>query len=323
MDNHIASLRSKSEARQVTTAQTIFKLAGVIVFIPFLWAFQKLVVMTSDSIVHQMANAHTMFNIIVGLVFLPFIGPVDRLVKRITPSRKVLEAERFGPKYLNPDVLGTPSLALAAATRESLRLAEIVQDMLAMSVKPFEEECPDLALVEKIERMDVKVDILDREIRFYLTHVSRNALAEDEAKREMEILNLIYNLESLGDVIDKNLMELAKKKCRKDASFSTVGRQELIDFHEKVYNNLTLALGAFTTRDETIAQQVVRNKSKIKEMEQELYQNHLHRLEEGLAESFETSRIHLDFLSNLYRINSYITNLVYPIVSKQKSNAEV
>jgi phosphate:Na+ symporter len=132
-------------------------------------------------------------------------------------------------------------------------------------------------------------------------------------------LNLIYNLESLGDVIDKNLMELAKKKCRKEVSFSKEGKEDLVQFHQKVYDNLVLALGAFATRDETIAQQVIRNKAKIRDLEQEFYQNHLHRLESGLAESFETSRIHLDLLSNLRRINSYITNLAYPIVAKQKT----
>ena len=314
----LASLRSKTEARQVTAAQIIFKTCGVIVFIPLIGPFQKLVAMTSGSVIHQIANAHTLFNCMVGVAFLPFTGQIERLVQRLTPAVKEKHEERFGPKYLNPELLSTPSLALASATREAMRLAEIVQDMFAMSIKPFEEPCPDTEMIEKIEQMDDKVDILDREIRFYLTHVSRNPLAEDEAKREMEILNLIYNLESLGDVIDKNLMELAKKKCRKEVSFSKEGKEELINFHQKIYNNLVLALSAFATRDETIAQQVIRNKGKVRDLEQEYYQNHLRRLEEGFAEAFETSRIHLDVLSNLRRINSYVTNIAYPIITKQK-----
>ena len=315
----LASLRSKSEARQVSTAQVIFKAVGVVIFIPLLPWFQKLVELTSQSFPHQIANAHTLFNCIVALLFIPFTAPVYRLVLSLSPARNELHEERFGPKYLNPELLPTPSLALAAATREAMRLAEIVQDMLAISIRPFAEPCPDPEMIEKIEQMDDKVDILDREIRFYLTHVARNPLAEEEAKREMEILNLIYNLESLGDVIDKNLMELAKKKCRKEASFSKEGKDELIAFHQKIYQNLVLGLSAFATRDETIAQQVLRNKSKIRDLEQEYYQNHLRRLEEGLAESFETSRIHLDLLSNLRRINSYITNIAYPIVAKPKT----
>jgi len=314
----LAGLRSKSEARQVPLAQVVFKIAGVVVFIPLLGPFQELIAASSGSFPRQIANAHTLFNCMVALAFVPFTGPLLRLIKRWVPPGKEPAEERFGPKYLNPELLPTPSLALAAATREALRQAEICQDMLSMSIKPFSDPCPDMEMIEKIEQMDDKVDILDREIRFYLTHVTRNALAEDEAKRQMEILNLIYNLESMGDVIDKNLMELAKKKCRKEVGFSREGKDELVEFHQKIYNNLALALSAFATRDETIAQQVIRNKSKIRDLETEFYQNHLRRLEHGLAESFETSRIHLDLLSNLRRINSYVTNIAYPIVTKTK-----
>jgi len=313
----LASLRGKSESRQVTTAQIIFKTGGVILFIPFLALFQKLVVLTSDSLTHQIANAHTLFNCIVALVFLPLTGPVYKMVKRLSPAVKEKPAERFGPKYLNPELLTNPSLALANATREAMRLAEIVQDMFSMCIKPFADPCPEPEFIERIQQMDDKVDILDREIRFYLTRIVRNPLTEDEARKQMEILNLIYNLENLGDVIDKNLMELAKKKCRKEVGFSKEGKEQLIQFHQKVYQNLALALSAFATRDETIAQQVIRNKSEIRDLEQEFYQDHLHRLEQGLAESFETSRIHLDVLSNLRRINSYITNIAYPIITKQ------
>jgi phosphate:Na+ symporter len=117
-------------------------------------------------------------------------------------------------------------------------------------------------------------------------------------------------------------MELAKKKCRKDANFSKEGEKELAEFHRRIHENFVLALGAFTTRDEALARQVLGNKGKIGDLEQEFYQNHIRRLERGLAESFETSRIHLDVLSNLKRINSYVTNIAYPIVGKPKTGPE-
>jgi len=313
----LASLRSKSEARQVAVAHILVKTLGVILFLPFLTPFQNLVELTAQTIPHQIANAHTLFNFIVAVVFLPFVHQIHNFAERLTPKRKEAEEIKFAPKYLNPELLATPSLAIASATREAMRMAEIVQDMLSLSIKPFIESEPNLELIEKIEAIDDKVDILDREIRFYLTQLARHPLNEEEALRQMEILHLIHNLENIGDVIDKNLMELAKKKCRKEVCFSKEGEQELIEFHRKIFDNYVLALSAFTTRDETLAQQVIRNKQKIRELEQELYQNHLRRLEEGLMESFETSRIHLDLLSNLKRINSYITNVAYPIVQKR------
>jgi len=315
----LASLRSKTEARQVAVAHILFKIIGVVIFYPFLGLFQSLVELSAGTVIHQIANAHTFFNVIIAFLFLPFTSQLYKLVQKLAPLPKEKE-ERFGPKYLNPELLSTPSLALASAVRETIRMAEIVQDMLALSIKPFMEMPYSVSeLIEKIEASDDKVDILDREIRFYLTQLAQKALSEEEAKKQMEILSLIYNLESIGDVIDKNLMELAKKRARKEVRFSKEGEQNLIEMHKAVYENLVLALSAFTTRDETIAQQVIRNKSKIREMEQEFYQSHIRRLEQGCMESFETSRIHLDLLSNLRRINSYITNLAYPLVQKQSS----
>ncbi len=319
----LASLRSKTEARQVASAHLFYKVIGALIFLPFLKPFQRLVEMTATTLPHQVANAHTLFNIIIALAFLPFTGLFYRAVKWITPARKEDNGERFGNKYLNPELMNTPPLAIAAAIREGMRMTEFVQDMLSLSIKPFLESCPEPVSIEKIEQMDDKVDILDRDIRFYLTQLSRHSLSGDEAQRQMEILHLIHNLENIGDVIDKNLMELAKKKCRKEVSFSKEGEKELTEFHQKIYDNFILALSAFTTRDELLAQQVIGNKKKIGDLEQEFYQNHLHRLERGQAESFETSRIHLDVLSNLKRINSYITNIAYPISGQPKSQSPV
>ena len=42
----------------------------------------------------------------------------------------------------------------------------------------------------------------------------------------------------------------------------------------------------------------------------------LSRLREGLAESLETSEIHLDVLTNLKRINSHITSIAFPILEE-------
>lgn len=52
----------------------------------------------------------------------------------------------------------------------------------------------------------------------------------------------------------------------------------------------------------------------IRQREQDLRRSHLARLRAALAESLETSEIHLDVLTNLKRINSHITAIVFPII---------
>jgi len=163
--------------------------------------------------------------------------------------------------------------------------------------------------------MDDRVDLLDRSIRFYLTHLSKSGLSPEEANRQMEILACTSNLESIGDIIDKNLMELARKKARKCVQFSPKGQAEIADLHARILENLETAMSAFTTRDRDMAERVFQNKARVKDLEKEYNRRHIERLESGLSESFETSSIHLDVLTNLMRINTHVANIAYAVLS--------
>jgi len=314
---YLGSLRAKSDAKRVAWAHILFKALGTLLVFPFLGPFARLTELTSADLARQIANAHTIFNLGLALVFLPFTGAITRLTRVIVSEKAEPIEEKFAPKYLSASALSDPSLALAQAAREALRMAEVVQDMLKLSLDALLGHSREL--IELIENMDDRVDLLDRAIRFFLTQLSRKALTEEEAGRQMEILQLVSNLESVGDVIDKNLMELAKKRLNKQVEFSAEGRQDIQELHARVLENLELALSAFTGRDQELAQKVLRHKPAIRELEQDLYQRHIQRLEAGLSESFETSSIHLDVIANLKRINSLLTNIIYPLVQSPEA----
>src|SRR5581483_10984011 len=128
-----------------------------------------------------------------------------------------------------------------------------------------------------------------------------NSLTEEQAERETALIFVIANLEEIGDVIEKNLMELADKKIRGGHVFSQQGWMEIKDLHAMVVENLELALSA---HDDAIAEKVIRHKSRINLLERQLRQTHIGRLHEGLPESIDTSSLHLDLLANLKRANS-------------------
>jgi len=311
----ISSMGATVEAKRVAFAHILFKIIGVIIVLPFLGVFTHFVGLSSPDLARQVANAHTLFNIAITIIFLPFIGPFTRLVTLILPEKK--GAERFGPKYLDPIVLSSPPLALVQASRESLRIADIIQDMLVKSLDVFEKN--DMDLLEKIEERDDEVDILDKEIKLYLTKLVRESLSEEQAKMELEIILFSDSMENVGDVIDKNLMDLARKKIKGGLSFSKEGMNEIRMLHQKVVENLELGIAAFAGSNADLAQKLINHKAKISEMERELRQAHITRLHKGFKESIDTSSIHLDVLANLKRINSLITNVAYPIVESKKS----
>ncbi|MBS0551441.1 MAG: Na/Pi cotransporter family protein, partial [Proteobacteria bacterium] len=128
----------------------------------------------------------------------------------------------------------------------------------------------------------------------------------------MEILSMAINLEHIGDIIDKNLMELASKKIKRQLRFSTEGAAELQEFHRIVRDNLKLAMTVFLSGDVKSARHLLDEKSRIRELEISASENHMARLKEGRIESIETSSLHLDILRDLKRIHSHICAAAYP-----------
>jgi phosphate:Na+ symporter len=82
--------------------------------------------------------------------------------------------------------------------------------------------------------MDNVVDRLDEAIKLFVTKLTRGSLDEREGKRAMEIISFTINLEHIGDIVDKNLSELATKKIKRRFEFSAEGAEELSAFHKRI-----------------------------------------------------------------------------------------
>ncbi len=306
-----SSIGTKPEAKRVAMAHIFFKVVGVLVFLPFIHPFARLVELTTADVPRQIANAHTLFNVGITALLLPFSAVLARFISSLVSEDKE-GGGLFGPKYLDERMLETPALALGQATREALRMADIVSEMFTKTIATFSSEDPEL--IEFIQEKDDQVDTLDREIKHYLTKLSQQSLTDEQSKREIGILAFGNNMENIGDIVDKNLMDLAKKKLSKGVHFSEPGLKEIVLLHKKVLQNLELAISAFASGDPALAQQVLERKLEISQTERKFRQAHIQRLHEGYRESIDTSEIHLDVLTNLKRINSHITAVAYPIL---------
>lgn len=307
----LASLKATIQAKRVAAAHIFFNILGAVIFLPFIAPFVNLVKLTSTDISRQIANAHSFFNIAITIIFFPMATMLTRTVEKLIPEEEEGK-EHFGPKYLNKQVLGSPDVAFGLATREALRMADIAQDMYSKALTVIVQD--DHELLDRVEEMDDQLDILDKEIKLYITKISEKVLTEAESRREIAVLTLVNDMENIGDIIDKNIMELAKKKIVNGLSFSEEGGNEIADFHAKVGNNFEMAISAFATGDADLAWKVLKNKEKLGSLERDLKAAHIGRLKMGLKESIDTSSIHLDLLSNLKRINHHITNISYPLI---------
>ena len=309
---------ARTETRRMAIGNLLFKVAGAAVCLPFLpWLIHLLQPLSPSGDTQLVANAHTLFNIALAVVFLPFVPAIARLLERVVPARDEA-TDTFGPRYLDQSSLESPALALGQATREILHMADIVREMLRNAYRCFKEG--NEALCEAVRKEDDKVDLLNNAIKAYITRLSEQALNTEESRREIALLAFANELENIGDIIDKNLVELAEKKIALRVEFSKEGWVELEGYFQKVLENFEIAISAFASQDKILAAQLLRHKHHINELERDLRNRHFHRLHEGLTESFETSAVHLDVLTNLKRINSHLTAVAYPILENGRAS---
>ncbi|HUN44981.1 MAG TPA: Na/Pi cotransporter family protein [Stellaceae bacterium] len=297
--------------RRLAVGNLANRLIGCLLVLPFLAPLAREFVALDPDPVRFVADFHTVFNLALALLFLPALNGVAWLLTRFLPDKKQA-ADPGAPVYLDETAAEVPSVALTCAARETLHMGDIVETMLRQTMTAFATN--DRRLVGEIERMDNAVDKLHEAIKLYVTNLTRESLEEEDGRRAMEIIAFAINLEHIGDIIDKNLMELAAKKIKRNYSFSKEGMAELEAFHRRVVDNLKLALGAFIAGDVKIARQLLREKVQVREAERTAAENHFARLREGRAESVETSSLHLDILRDLKRIHSHLCSVAYPIL---------
>jgi len=308
-----AAIGQNAEALRVAAAHAAFKVVGVILFVPFAGLFTDLVARTAPDVPRQIANAHTLFNVILAAVFLPFTNVAADLFTRLVPDRTTTST---GAIYLNTQTIDTPAVALGQALRETLRMGDVVIQSLRDSLAVLEHN--DERLMREVIARDDVIDRLEEDIKQFLIGVGQQQLTEEQAERETALIFVIANLEEIGDVIEKNLMELAAKKIAGHHVFSQQGWSEIRQLHAKVLENLELAMSALAANDATIAEKIIRHKSVVNVLERQLRQTHIRRLHEGLRESIDTSSIHLDLLANLKRANSLVAGIAYAVLGRHK-----
>ncbi len=287
------------------------RLVGVLLVAPFLHPIAAELQAWQPHLAKLTAEFHIGFNIATAIIFIGLLDPMARLLKKLLPNR-IRDADPSRPRYLDESALETPSLALADAARETLHMGDHVEVMLRKVMAAMMNN--DRSLVDQVSKMDNSVDGLDEAIKLYVTKLTRGSLDEHEGHRAMEIISFTINLEHIGDIIDKNLNELAAKKIKRRFQFSPEGAEELSAFHKRTMDLLRMAFGVFMSGDVNEARKLLAEKAALRNTEIAATERHLDRLREGRPETIETTSLHLDVLRDLRRIHSHICSVAYPVL---------
>ncbi len=302
----LATASDGPAARRVPLGNLAMRAAGVAVALPLVSGW-----LDGPGSAEATVLLHAGFNAALALLFLPLVGSAGRLAERALPDADAGE-EGPGPRHLDESALEAPSVALACAVRETLRLGDLVEDMLRRSLEALRHG--DERTMAELSRMDDAVDTLHTAIKLYLVKLGREHLDEADGRRAGEILAFAINLEHIGDVIDKNLRDLAAKKARRGLRFAPEDLRAVEALHARTLANLRTALGIFLSEDRRMARRLVGEKDAVRHLERAAAEDHLERMRAGRVEGIEASALFLDVMRDLKRINAHAAAVAYPIL---------
>jgi phosphate:Na+ symporter len=308
----LATAGASPAGRRVALGNLFFRVIGCLITIPLLGPMEGLLASMDPDPQRLVVNFHTAFNVLLAVSLIFFTEPVARLVTRLMPDDPQKAPARA--KHLDPGALETPALATSNAAREALRIADMIETMLA--AVPAVIRANDGKLAREIRRMDDGVDDLYTAIKLYMTQVNRQGLDEREARRWTEIMSFTINMEHIGDIVEQIIDDLEQKKISKGRSFSAAGMKEIEELHARLMASLRLGMNVFLNGDLRSAQMLLGQKAEFRDLERAYARTHLDRLAWQTPESIETSSLHLDIINDFRRINSHICSIAYPILEQ-------
>jgi len=241
----LASIGASREAKRVAMAHVMFKIVGVMLFIFWIPWFADIIRAISPAstetgmanlsavVPRQIANAHTIFNVGLALAFIPFTSFFARLIMKIYPDVEDEKDLTIATWHLDESAVETPALALDLARSEIARMAKITGRMMDGFIHPFLEDDPgadkvhpQLTIMEGIEIREKKLDFLEKKIKKYLLQIGQEELSDTQIAEVFGMITISSQMESIGDVMERNLRPLVTKKRALQLDFSEEGKKK-------------------------------------------------------------------------------------------------
>lgn len=309
----MAALGKPTEAVRAAVVHIGFNILGVILwffFIDDLAAFfthpsgpvgSLLSEQLQTGVPRQIANANTLFNIVNTMVFLPFAPLFAKVATLLVPDKKA-PAAKITPLFLDDSALDVPTLALARARQELGRVCEITINMFEKFEQAF--AVADLAAMKAVVKEDDKVDILERDIIAYLGLIRQKSLSEKESEEHRTLMSSVITLETLADVIEKDLVRLASKAHEVSYRSSPETVKIIRELYYRILHCLRMLAHVIRDQDMAAASRLLNEEEELREFHHDLIIRKSDRLGTVDADALKVARIEMSVADKLTRIYS-------------------
>ncbi len=306
------------EAQRIPVGNLLFRAFGAVAALAAIETMDLPVSVLAGNSGAALVNLHVVFNAALLTCSLPFAGVMARLTRALLPDPAGNKGEGgllvYRASALDRAVIGSPRLALASATRELLRMGELIEIMVRPVIDLLAAGTRDE--IARVRKVDEEVNRAHTDIKLYLAEVNRGPMTAEEARKSIELTDFAINLEHAGDIVAKNLLVLADERSERNLQFSRAGWTELKELHERLVENMHLALNVLISSDLSSARQLVVEKERMRVLERQSHDGHLMRLRSGTPESVETSDMHLEITRAFKEINSLLVTVAYPLLTE-------
>ncbi len=302
-----SSAGADGAARRLPLGNLLNRLVGAVLVLPALpWLTHQVIAIEPDAR-RAVADFHTGFNLVLALLFFPLLTPYAALLRRLLPER-VSARDPALPVYLGAAERETPSVALAGASREALRMADVLEAMLRAAGDALASG--DRRRIAEARALDDVLDKLNTAIRAYLAKLDADAMIEGDHRRLAQIFHFATNLEHAGDVVDQNIMAAVGKRLKRGVVLAAAEQAEIAVVIERLCANLRRAGAVFMTEDPRAARELAAEKEAFRDLEAASTAAELAKLRDGHADALDTpvaaGALHVDLVRDFKRINTHL-----------------
>lgn len=314
----IAAIGTSISARRAASVHVMFNLIGTLIFMILLIPFTNFISYLQGAMnlnpEMTIAFAHGIFNVSNTIVQFPFIGALAWIVTKIIPGEE--KYVDMTVQHLNPKLLEhSPSVALGQAKEEILRMGNFAKDGLSEAIHFLNtQDKSNAALAYQYEEA---INKLDKAITEYLVKVSKSSLSPEHSEDHMNYMNIIRDIERVGDHTE-NIIELLELRTTRKAPLSANALGELNEMFQLTLETLNHALESLSKNDLTLANEVLSKEVKIDQMERDFRKTHIIRLNEGACTG-DAGILYVDVISNLERIGDHAVNIAQAVLGEQKA----
>lgn len=306
----ISALGAKTNAKRAAVIYFIFDFVGMLIFTPIALIFPQYaewITTLSDNGSVQVAIAHIIFKVVTAFVMLPFIKWVVKLSEVIIKPKEHDTRLRF--EFIDKKISENPISTALQIGSEVERMARLVRHNFVIACEGF--LVMDNSKHRELEENEELINWLNHNISDFMITVTSKEITGDVSEYIGKLFHVITDLERIGDHAE-NIMRRVTTAKEENYEFSDIGIAEFKEIYEVDLELLDRALGAFTNKHLTDAEehQLHYLEDTIDYLTLQAQDNHVQRLREKKCHT-SSGVIFTKALQDLERVGDHSYNIAW------------